>query len=115
VKQGKFKAGVVPGDRRGCLRLKIFLLELHIEWGSLAMSAGLTPGFLGQLHRTSFMHLVLRFLWFQPPNAIRNHLSNSIHSLNLTQEQWFGQKQIIDEVSETNDHINGALKHLRDS
>jgi hypothetical protein len=41
VNQGKFKVGVVPADGLGCLLLKLFFVS--IKWGSLALSAGLTP------------------------------------------------------------------------
>jgi hypothetical protein len=37
VKQGKFKVGVVPPDRLGCLLLKILFFVI-MEGGSLAMS-----------------------------------------------------------------------------
>jgi hypothetical protein len=43
VKQGKCKVGVVPADGLGRLLLKLFFLLLLHKWGSLAMSAGITP------------------------------------------------------------------------
>jgi hypothetical protein len=43
VKQGKFKVGVVPADRRGCLCSTKNIFVAIMEGGSLAMSAGATP------------------------------------------------------------------------
>jgi hypothetical protein len=37
VQQGKFKVGVVPADRLGCLILSFFVI---MKGGTLAMSAG---------------------------------------------------------------------------
>jgi hypothetical protein len=42
VKQGKFKVGVAPADRRVCLLLKNIFVGI-MEGGSLAMSAGANP------------------------------------------------------------------------
>jgi hypothetical protein len=41
VKQGKFKVGVVSGDRLGHLLLKTIFCVF--KWGRLAMSAGVNP------------------------------------------------------------------------